>query len=149
MMNATSIAKTALAAWEAHDLGKVASLLAEDFAMTGVAPILLDKPAFLTFQQVHNAAFADWKFNPEVVEEQGDQVKLDIQITTTHTGTYDVSKLGIPVPPIPATGKRRQWPQESLTFTVKNGQVTAIQADTPPDGGLIGTLEWLDVKLPA
>jgi steroid delta-isomerase-like uncharacterized protein len=148
-MNASEIARTALAAWEAHDLSKVAGLLADDFVLTGPAPIPLDKPAFLTFQQVHNEAFADWKFNPEVVEEQGDRVKLDIQITTTHTGTYDVSKLGIPIPPIAATGKRRQWPQESLTFTISNGRISSLHADVKPGGGVVGALEWLGVKLPA
>lgn len=148
-MSTADVAKATLAAWEAGDPGQTARLLSDDFALTGPAPVPLDKQAFLLFQQIHNDAFADWKFNPQVVEEQNGRVKLGIQITATHTGTYDVSKLGLPVPPVPATGKRRQWPQEVLTFTIKDGLVTAVQVDSPPEGGVVGTLQWLGVDMPA
>ena len=148
-MSANEVAKALIAAWEAGDVDRAASLLTDDFKLTGPAPVPLDKQAYLVFQQVHNQAFADWRFNPQVVEEQAERVKLDIQITSTHTGTYDVSKLGLPVPPIAATGKRRQWPQESLTFTVNNGRVSALHAEVKPGGGVMGALEWLGVKLPS
>jgi predicted ester cyclase len=147
-MNPAAIAKAALSAWEEGNPAKTAELLAEDFTLIGPAPVPLDKSAFLAFQQVHNEGFADWKFNPEVAEERDDYVRLDIQITATHTGVYDVSKLGLPVPPIPATGKRRQWPQESLTFTVKEGKISSIHAQVAPEGGIAGTLAWLGVELP-
>lgn len=148
-MNATETAKTALATWEAHDPGKMASLLADDFILTGPVPVPLDKQAFMVFQQVHNEAFADWKFNPEVLEAQGDRVKMRIQITATHTGSLDVGKLGLPMPLIPATGKRRQWPQELFTFIVKDSRVSSLHVDTQPEGGVLGTLAWLGIDLPA
>jgi predicted ester cyclase len=148
-MNSVEIAKAALAAWEAGNLARTDRLLTEAFTMTGVGPVPLDKSAFLAFQQVHNEGFADWRFNPEVVEEGEDFVKLAIQITASHTGLYDVSKLGLPVPPIPATGKRRQWPQEVLTFTLKEGKVSSIHTAIKPEGGIMGTLNWLGIKLPA
>lgn len=148
-MNTTETAKAALAAWEAHDPGTMAGFLMDDFVLTGPAPVPLDKQAFLVFQQVHNGGFADWKFNPEVLEAQGDRVKMRIQITATHTGTFHVDKLGLPVPPVLATGKRRQWPQELLTFTVKDGRIASLHVDTQPEGGVTGTLIWLGVDLPA
>lgn len=53
--------KELLAAWEAHDLTTTASLLADDFILTGAAPKSLNREAFLMFQRVHNQAFPDWK----------------------------------------------------------------------------------------
>ena len=147
-MSATTIAKGVLAAWEAQDLDKTASLLADNFVLTGPAPEPLSKAAFLTFQKVHNDAFADWSFNAGDFQEQGQVVRITIQISATHTGDFDVSKMGLPIPPIAATGKFRQWPQETLTFTVEDDKVAAVHAEIGPGGGVVGTLEWLGVKLP-
>ena len=148
-MSATTIAKAALAAWEARDLDKTASLLADDFVLTGPAPEPLGKAAFLTFQKVQHDAFGDWSFNARDFQEQGQVVRITIQITATHTGDFDVSKLGLPIPPITATGKSRQWPQETLNFTVKEDKIVALHVEIGPGGGVLGTLEWLGVKLPA
>lgn len=147
-MSTTTIAKAALDAWEAKDLHKTASLLADNFVLTGPAPEPLSKAAFLTFQKVHNDAFADWSFNARDFQEQGQVVRITIQITATHTGDFDVSKLGLPIPPITATGKSRQWPQETLTFTVEDDKIAGLHVEIGPGGGVVGTLEWLGVKLP-
>lgn len=148
-MNTTAIANALIEAWESHDLAKTAELLADDFVLTGPAPVPLGKQEFLMFQAVHNEAFGDWRFNPEAAQPMGEQVKFAIQITSTHTGLYAVDKLGLPIPPVAATGKRRQWPREALTFTVHNGQIVALHADTTSEGGVVGALAWLGVELPA
>jgi len=123
--------------------------LADDFVLTGPAPVPLDKEAFLVFQQVHTDAFPDWNFNAQVLEEKGEQVRAVVQITGTHLGTYDVSKLGLPLPPVPATAKRRQWPPDYLDFTVAGDKITKLNVTVSPEGGVIGTLAWLGVKVPA
>lgn len=145
-------AKTALAllaAWEAHDTKRAAALMANDFVLTGPAPVPLDKDAFLVFQQVHTDAFPDWNFNAQVLEEKGDYVRVIVQITATHLGAYDVAKLGLPLPPLPATAKRRQWPPDTLDFTIIGDKITRLHAIVSPEGGVIGTLAWLGVKVPA
>lgn len=148
-MAAADIAQAVLAAWEAHDHEQTQHLLADDFTLTGPAPVPLDKAAYLIFQQVHNAAFADWRFNPQLLEADGDRVQFGVQITATHTGVYDVARLGLPIPAVPATSKRRQWPQETLTFTVRQGQIAGLHVETTVEGGVAGTLTWLGVTLPA
>ena len=145
-MSAATIAKAVLAAWEARDLDKTASLLADNFVLTRPAPEPLSKAAFLTFQKVHKDAFADWSFNARDFQEQGQVVRITIQITATHTGDFDVSKLGLPIPPITATGKSRQWPQETL-ITIEDDKIVVLHAEIGPGGGVVGTLEWLGVKL--
>jgi len=148
----TKLIQTALAplaSWEARDLGLTASILTEDFVLTGPAPEPLNKEAWLGFQAIHNAAFADWKFNVKTVEVQSDDmVKVTIQITATHTGAYDVAKLGVPVPAIAPTGKQRTWPVEYFFLTLMDGKVSRVDVHNAPDGGVIGTLAWLGVQLP-
>jgi hypothetical protein len=79
----------------------------------------------------------------------GDTVRMTIQITATHTGAFDVSKLGLPVPPIAATGKHRAWPVEHMAITVENGLISRLEVNNEPGGGVVGTLEWLGVRVPA
>ena len=148
-MNARETVLAALNAWETQDLAKTASLLADDFELTGPAPVPLNKAAYLTFQQVHNDAFAQWSFNPHDIQVHGNTVDCSIQIYATHTGTYDVSKLGIPIPPIPPTGKSNRWPPEVLHATVADGKITKLVIDTGPGGGVVGTLEWLGIQMPS
>ncbi len=149
-MSKTDIAHAMLAAWEANDLDKTASLLSDDFVLTGPAPVPLNKEAYLTFQSIHNVGFPDWKFNVSEWQENGDTVHATIGITATHTGVYDVSKLGLPIPPVPATGKFTRWPVgEELIFTIKGDKIVAAQAVTLPGGGVMGTLERIGVKVPA
>ena len=149
MMNVEKIVNEALKAWEARDLNKTASLLADNFRMTGVTPKPVTKEAFLMFQRVHNEAFPDWKFNVSDMGARGNEVDVTYRIRATHTGVYDVSKLGIALPPVQPTGKTRTWPRETMTFTLKNGKITHVDIEIGAGGGVAGTLEWLGVKIPA
>src|SRR5579871_377165 len=108
-MSKIDIAKSLYAAWENRDLNRAASLLSDNFVITGPAPVPLNKEAFLVFQGVHNDGFPKWSFNARDFVENGDTVKCICKITGTHTGTYDVSQLGIPVPPVAATGISPVW----------------------------------------
>ena len=147
-MNKVEIACSLLDAWDARDLKKTASLLAEDFALTGPAPVPLNKEAYLTFQSVHNDAFSDWKFNIHNVQESGDSVRMQIRITATNDGPYNVSRLGLPIPTLAPTGKFMRWNEEVVTVTVKGDKVVAGHVELGPGGGVIGTLERMGVKVP-
>ena len=138
-----------MAAWENRDLNGAARLLADDFQLTGPAPVTLGKQEYLGFQAIHNEAFADWKYNPTQVAIDGNTVRATFQITATHTGAFDVSKLGVPVPAVAATGKYRAWPVEHLTATVEKGQIRKLEVNNEPGGGVMGTLAWLGVNVPA
>jgi hypothetical protein len=138
-----------MGAWEARDLNAAARLLADDFQVTGPAPVALGKQEYLGFQAIHNEGFADWQFNPTELTVDGNTARATFQISATHTGAWDVSKLGVPVPPIAATGKHRTWPVEHMAITVENGLVRRLEVMNEPGGGVAGTLEWLGVKVAA
>ena len=138
-----------MSAWETRDLNATARLLSDDFQLTGPAPVALGKQEYLGFQAIHNEGFADWQFNPAQVSIEGDTARCTFQITATHTGAWDVSKLGVPVPAVAATGKHRAWPVEHMTVTVEKGLVRHLDVSNEPGGGVQGTLEWLGVKVAA
>ncbi len=152
MTNTRETLQTALAvlaAWETRDLNAAARLLADDFQVTGPAPVALGKQAYLGFQAIHNEAFADWQFNPSQVTIDGDTARVTFQISATHTGAFDVAKIGVPIPAVAATGKHRAWPVEHMTITVKGALVSKLEVNNEPDGGVLGTLAWLGVAVAA
>jgi hypothetical protein len=149
-MKVEKIVKDLFAAWEAHDLTKMASLLADNFKLTGAAPQPLNREAFLMFQRVHNEAFADWKFTViELDATIGNEVDVIYYITATHTGSYDLSHLGMVMPPIQPSGKSLRWSIEHMTCTVKNGKISQLEVETTQGDWVTGIIEWLGAKPPA
>jgi len=148
-MKAEKIVKDLLAAWEAHDLTKTASLLADNFKLTGAAPQSLNREAFLLFQRVHNEAFADWKFTVIELDAIGHEVDVIYYIRATHTGIYDLSNLGMVMRPIRPSDKSLRWSIEHMTCTVKNDKISQIEVETAQGDWVTGIIEWLGAKPPA
>ena len=94
-----------------------------------------------------SAAFPDWSFNASEFVEEGDTVRVTVQITGTHTGDLDLSPMGLPK--VPATGKKIKNPVEHPVVTIKGGKITGVHVgDVTPDGGVPGILKQLGVELP-
>jgi hypothetical protein len=147
-MNTIGTIQDFFKAWENCDLKANERLLANDFVLTGPAPVPLDKNAFLVFQSVHNDAFPQWAFNARDYQENGDTVTCVYRITATQGGAYDVARFGIPIPPVPVSGIQPVWDDEYATFTVKNGQITKLDIKLSGKGGVPDILKQLGVKLP-
>ncbi len=147
-MSNLDIAQGMMKAWEDRDAAKAASLLSDSFVLTGPIPVPADKNAYLTLMRVHNIGFPNWKFNAHDWHENGDTVTVTAHITATHTGTYDVSPLGLPLPPIPATGKTPLWGDDAFTFTITGGKIVALEVRLGKNSGVMGTLAQLGVSLP-
>jgi hypothetical protein len=148
-MSNLEIAQASLKAWEDRDAAKMSSLISDTFVLTGPAPVPLNKDAFLTFMNVHNVAFSNWKFNPRDWRENGDTVTATIRITATHSGVYDVSRLGLPIPPVQPTGMTPKWADDAFTFTIKGGKIVTLVVIPGSTSGILHTLEQLGVTLPA
>lgn len=143
-MSNLDLARKALQASEAGDLATLGGLASDDFQFLGVTPQPLGKQEFLGFIQAMHAAFPDFKFNETSASESGDTATIKHKISGTHHGTFNVPGL----PPIPATGKKFQLPEETSVFTFAGGIATRYQAQPAPDGGLPGILKQLGVEMP-
>ncbi len=143
-MTNTELVQTGMKAWENNDADTLSPLVAEDFVMTGPTPQPLGKADFIGFMHILLAALPDFAFNVSRFEENGDTVVAYSHITGTHKGTLAIPGL----PPIPATGKKVELPQEVQTYTVKNGKLHSLATDARPDAGVAGILAQLGVALP-
>lgn len=142
-MKSEKLVKALLAAWEARDLNTTASLLADEFTITGAAPQSLTRATFLMFQRVHNEAFPDWKFNVIELKTKRNKIEVTCRISATHTGIYDLSKLGMSIGPILPRGKSLRWPLDYMTCIVENGRVSQVQIDTTSGDWVMGIIESL------
>lgn len=145
-MSAADVVREGLAATEAGDFGKLESLVADDFAMTGPVPMPVGKREFIGLMMAMLKAMPDWRFNPGEFQENGDQVTVPLQITGTQTGELQLPMPGMPA--IPASGKKVSLPSEPSTFTVKNGKLAKLEVESTPTGGVTGILSQLGVNLP-
>ncbi len=145
-MSAMDVVKEGLAASEAGDFGKLESLVADDFSMTGPVPMPVGKREFIGLMMALVKAMPDWKFNAGEYQENGDQVTVPLRITGTHTGELQLPMPGLPA--IQASGTKVSLPSEPSTFTVKNGQLTKLEVASTPGGGVMGILSQLGVNMP-
>lgn len=138
-MGSLDLARKALQASEAGDVATLSGMVADDFQFLGVTPQPLGKQEFLGFIQALHAAFPDFKFNETSASESGDTATIKHKISGTHTGTFNVPGM----PPIPASGKKFQLPEETSVFTFAGGKATKYLAQPAPDGGLPGILKQI------
>ena len=145
-MSAMDVVKEGLAATEAGDFGKLDSLVADDFSMSGPIPMPVGKREFIGLMMAMLKAMPDWKFNASDLKENGDQVAVALRITGTHTGELQLPMPGMPA--IPATGLKVSLPSEPSTFTVRDGKLTKLEVASIEGGGVMGILSQLGVNMP-
>ncbi len=143
-MSNLDLARKALHASESGDLTTLKGMVTDDFQFLGVTPQTLGKNEFLGFIESLHTAFPDFKFNETSASESGDTATIKHKITGTHTGTFNVPGM----PPIPATGKKFELPEETSVFTFKGEKATKYLAEPAPNGGLVGILSQLGVHPP-
>lgn len=145
-MTALEMSKKLLEALEANDTTAAAKYLSDDFTFSGPVPKPISGREWLGMQQNLSKAFPDWKFNVTDLREEGGKVRGTVQITGTHKGELDLS--GIGMGRIAATGKAIKLPREELTLTVSNGKFASLNSPAASNGGVMGILSQLGVKVP-
>jgi len=127
---------------------EVKTFVTDDFVLTGPAP----KPIrFDEWAGMHRALLAgipDFKFNIGDATEEGNIVRLTVQITGTNTGDLDLTAMGLPK--IRATNKPIKMPVEHVEIAFVNGKASkAMLLDNGPENGMGGILKQLGVKPPS
>ncbi len=127
------------------DSETASTYLTPDFTVEGPTPEPLSKQEFLGLHAILARAFPDWSFNVSQAEIEGDQVKLTIEITGTHTGVLDLTPAGLPIPAIAPTGRPIRQPVEHPVLTVRNGKFSSMYLPVVAGGGLQGVLSQLGI----
>ncbi|MEO6062013.1 MAG: ester cyclase [Thermoflexales bacterium] len=143
-MNAKQTVTAHLRAIEAGDWDKANSYIADDFSMTGTVPfpvslfVKIGKKDALRMHIPRRKAMPDFRFNETVLEETDDRVKIQVNLSGTHTGVIDYTGVLRGVPVIPPTGKKVNLPAEYFTWFVRDGKIAKVIAEIPKGAGVQG-----------
>lgn len=141
MSDNAELAQRFFAAIEAGDWEQVKALVTDDFTCIGPVPSPTTLSIWLDFQQAVHHAFPDWSYNLRDVKADADVVELKVHITATHS-----QKLSLPlhsVPPLEATGKRIELPDEQAKLTFRDGKICKLETQSAQGGGAEGILAQL------
>ena len=123
-----------------------ARLTPDAMASGGVLPQPM--PALEAFKIVAglNTAFPDLKFDVQKVTVNGNQAKVEVQVTGTNTGPLSLPMPGLPEN-IPPTGKKASA-KDAFVVTVEGDKVSRLEVDSPTGGGLPVLLAQIGLNMP-
>jgi hypothetical protein len=135
-MQATNLAKSAIAAWETGDAQKLASCLSDDFVCWNLFPQPAGKQQFLDCMQAIMQAIPDWSFQAVFLNEH--PVKGYPQLTRVHfvvrvSGIHSDKLVLLGLPVIHATDTRIALPLRHMNFTVRDDLIEEIAFDSSPN----------------
>ena len=144
-MNPEQIVRETLAAIEARDFDGFARFAADDFTIHDpTLPRDLNRAAFVAQMTAILGAFPDWKYVIQSITTQDNQVTAVLCAVATHSAPLQLPGM----PPIPATNKAVNVPDRFI-FTIKDGKISRLTVDSPPNGGAAEMLRQLGITLPS
>ena len=145
-MNQREIVQTLLDSVQKGDFVKTKSLLADDFQFSGPIPQPINREAWLDLTASLKTAFPDLDYHFHVIGADDDVVKATAQLSGTHTGSFDLTKMQMGV--IPATKKAFSAKLEKTKITVKENKITSWAVEPTEGAGLKAILGQLGIKEP-
>lgn len=135
-----------ITALQSGDMELAASLMCDDFSISGLTPHALDKNAFLAMQDELLIAMPDFSYNLQDLSQREGKVHALVQITGTHTDILALPMFGLEG--IEATGLAVTLPQVPATFQVEDDKVKAMALEPEPGAGLSGLLQQVGAEIP-
>jgi len=126
------------------DFEIVKSMLADDFQSSGFSPEPVNKETWLGMSAGLKTAFPNLDYHFKVIGAEGDIVKTTMQLSGTHSGSFDLTNLNMGV--IRATDKTFVVKREKTKITVKENKVTAWVVELTEGAGLVAILGQLDAR---
>src|SRR6476469_8630214 len=105
------------------DFVNAKSLLADNFQFSGPIPEPINREAWLDMSASLKTAFPDLDYHFKVIGADGDVVRTTMQLSGTHSGSFDLTNMNMGV--LPATNKAFSVNREKIKLTVKGNQITA------------------------
>jgi hypothetical protein len=130
---------------ENNDLAAAASYLHDTFIFSGWTPRPLDKQGFLDLIAGLKEGIPGLIFNLHNLQKQHMDFTGTMQIAGYQSDSFIIPSLGIP--PIPQTANSISMPAEDVTFTLNRDQITTMDVQRVPDGGIKGLLHQLGIDV--
>jgi len=120
------------------------SMLADDFQFNGPVSEPINQEAWLQMSTELKTAFPDLDYHFKVIGTEGDVVKSTMQLSGTHSGSFDLTNMDMGV--LPATHKAFSVKREKTKLTVKENKITAWSVEPTQGAGLEAILTQLRGK---
>jgi len=143
-MNKREIVQSILDSVQKGDFKSAKTLLADDFQFSGPIPQPINREAWLGMIASMKTAFPDLDYHFKVIGAEGDVVKATMQLSGTHSGSFDLRTMDMGV--IPATNKNFSAKPEKARVTVKENKITAWFVEPTQGADLKSILDQLGVK---
>ena len=123
------------------DFENARTMLADEFQFSGAVSEPINKEAWLDMSANLKAAFPDLDYHFKVIGAEGDVVRTTMQLSGTHSGSFDLTNMNMGV--IPATNKAFSVKREKTKLTVKGNKITAWVVEQTDGAGLKAILGQL------
>jgi hypothetical protein len=146
-LNLKEIVFAHLKAIEEGDWEKSLSFIADNYQAEGLVPfpislfVKIGKKDALIMHKARKRALPDFKFNETVIGESEISVKLQINITGTHTGIIDYRGILRGIPVIQPTGKFVKLNPEYFEYFVKDDKIVKTVGNIPKNAGVKGLVK--------
>ena len=141
------VVKEHLRAVENGDWTQAESHIAEDYQMKMEGMpffVSIKKENALDMHRARKQAFPDFQFNEVIEDTTGNQVKIAVYLTGTHTGLLDYPER-IGVPATEATGKKIDLPAEYFVYSVENDKIVHTYGRIPEGHGPEALMKQLGI----
>jgi len=143
-MNKRETVQALLDSVQKGDFENAKTMLADDFQFSGPLPEPIDQEAWVGMNTRLQTAFPDLDYHFKVIGAEGDVVKATMQLSGTHSGSFDLRTMDMGV--IPSTNKNFSAKSEKARVTVKENKITAWFVEPTQGADLKSILDQLGVK---
>jgi len=117
------------------------SMLADDFQYSAAVSEPINTEAWLGMSANLRTAFPDLDYHFKVIGTDGDVVKTTMQLSGTHSGSFDLTGMNMGV--IAATNRAFSSKREKTKLTVKGTKIKAWAIEETEGAGLKAILSQL------
>lgn len=117
------------------------SMLADDFQFSDAVSEPINTETWLGRSTSLRTAFPDLDYHFKVIGTEGDVVRTTMQLSGTHSGSFDLTNMNMGV--LPATHKTFSVKREKTKLTIKGTKITAWVVEETEGAGLKAILGQL------
>jgi hypothetical protein len=131
-----------------HDLDMLATILSDDFQLSGNVTQPLDRDGMLALMGAYFTAFSDISFNFTEAEQTDNIVKVKYHVTATHDGNLDLTPLGVAISLEP-TEQKIDLPESRAEYHFsESDQLTAQIVQQAAGAAMSDLLSQLGIEMP-
>jgi predicted ester cyclase len=145
-MGTREAAQAIIDALESHNFEILPGLVTDDFVFDNGRGMRLSVQQWMGMLQRVAEAAPDLAFNLEILDVTGDRARVRNQFAGTHTGTLDLTAMGMGL--YPATNQVMQAAAEEAMSVVRDDKLASITVFPTEGSGIASLMAQMGVQFP-